>query len=245
MIFTYHQIESQYSPHVYGVTAGTLREHLRAFRLYSSGSGHPIDHTVTFDDGHVSNYEQALPLLTEAHLRAVFFIPVGFVQARTEVMTWSQLRQLVASGHEIASHSVSHAMLTECDDAKLRDELVCSRQSLEDRIGIAVGAISMPHGRWDRRVIDACHKAGYCRVYTSDFWRPTRSTNNTQVIGRLTVRRTMTAAYITSVLHASRMGMCKSAAPHVVKNWVRGMLGNDLYYQLWRRLYSGCGEDRT
>jgi hypothetical protein len=57
MFLTYHQIETDFSRHVYAVTVDTLRKHLAAFRAYASESRSGAESGITFDDGHISNYD--------------------------------------------------------------------------------------------------------------------------------------------------------------------------------------------
>ena len=62
-----------------------------------------------------------------------------------------------------------------------------------------VEEISVPGGRWNRRVIKACADAGYRQVYVSDPW-VAESMFGTQVIGRFMVRRTTTATELLKVI---------------------------------------------
>jgi len=238
MILTYHQIEAQYSPHTYGVTADTLAGHLSAIREYCAAAGISADFVATFDDGHISNYARALPLLEKYGCKAVFFIPAGFVGNRSEVMTWEQLRELVALGHEVGSHSWSHPVLPGCSSAQLVDELTRSRITLEDELGVAVRAISIPHGSWNQYVLETCGETGYRRVYTSDFLRGEKMINSIRVMGRLTVRRTMTADVIRRFLAARGPSFWAAAAPYVIKDAIKAFLGEDLYYRMWRRMFA-------
>ena len=238
MILTYHQIEAQYSPHTYGVTAGTLAEHLCAIREHSALAGLSADFVATFDDGHISNYQRALPLLERSGCKALFFIPAGFVGNRPEVMTWEQLRELVRMGHEVGSHSWSHPLLPGCSDAQLVDELARSRMTLEDKLGVMVGAISIPHGSWNRHVLQRCGETGYRRVYTSDFLQGVKMMNGMQVVGRLTVRRTMTAENIRRFLAARGPAFWAAVSPYVIKGIVKGFLGEHLYYRVWRHMFA-------
>ncbi len=238
MILTYHQIEAQYSPHVYGVTVGALAEHLSVIREYAATVGIPADFIATFDDGHISNYQRALPLLQDHGVKALFFIPAGLVENRPEVMTWAQLRELVRLGHEVGSHSWSHPLLPRCGDKELVDELARSRMTLEDKLGIAVDAISMPHGSWNRYVLRTCGETGYQRVYTSDFLRGVKVMNGIQVTGRLTVRRTMTAESLRRFLAAKGPSFWAAVSPYIVKGAVKTVLGERLYYQLWRQMFA-------
>jgi peptidoglycan/xylan/chitin deacetylase (PgdA/CDA1 family) len=235
MFLTYHQIETQFSSHVYGVTVDALREHVAVFAARAADSRAPAGTGITFDDGHISNYEQALPVLQENGVRATFFIPASFVGKAADTVSPAQLRELSSLGHEVASHSWSHPVLTKCGSNELMDELVQSREALEDIIGREVRAISMPHGIWNSRVMAACKEAGYTRAYTSDFRRGEGTIAGLTVLGRLTVRRTMTATRIGEFLGARGIRLWSLAAPYVAKDAVKGMLGQDLYHKIWKQ----------
>lgn len=71
------------------------------------------------------------------------------------------LRSLHARGHEVASHTCSHPMMPELDDAALVDECVRSRATLESLLGASVEGICYPNGRADARVREAAARAGY------------------------------------------------------------------------------------
>jgi peptidoglycan/xylan/chitin deacetylase (PgdA/CDA1 family) len=231
MFLTYHQIEREFSSHVYGVTVETLRGHLDVVSAHAAnGAGN----LVTFDDGHISNYENALPALNKTKVRATFFIVASFVGHKSDTMTAAQLRELSSQGHEVGSHSWSHPVLTGCGSKELMAELVRSRDALEDTIGKEVKAISMPHGSWNARVIEACQEAGYSQVYTSDFRRGQSTIAGVTVRGRLTVRRTMTADRIGQFLEARGVKLWSLAAPYIAKDAVKGVLGQQLYHKIWK-----------
>lgn len=76
-------------------------------------------------------------------------------------MTPGQIRELADAGHEIGSHSVTHPILTNVDDASLKRELEDSRSSLRAWSGQAVDGFCYPNGDHDARVIKAVRSAGY------------------------------------------------------------------------------------
>ena len=69
---------------------------------------------LTFDDGHVSNHDVALPILVEHWLKATFFIVAGRI-GKGETMGWKQLRTLHAAGMEIGSHTMTHRQTDQKD----------------------------------------------------------------------------------------------------------------------------------
>jgi peptidoglycan/xylan/chitin deacetylase (PgdA/CDA1 family) len=82
-------------------------------------------------------------------------------------MGWEQLRELARDGHEIGSHSASHALLPQVGDAELERETAGSRQTLESRLDVPVDSFCYPNGDWDDRTVAAVRKAGYRRAVTT------------------------------------------------------------------------------
>src|SRR5881296_3721116 len=73
----------------------------------------------TFDDGHISNCQLALPLLRRFGFKATFFVTAGRIGA-VDMMDWSQIRELHAAGMEIGSHTLTHRLPSTLDDRELR-----------------------------------------------------------------------------------------------------------------------------
>jgi len=76
-------------------------------------------------------------------------------------LNWAEVEVLSRQGFEIGSHGVSHGKLTELDHDSLIKELADSKKELEQKINLPVKAISYPHGRVDRKIVEAVAQAGY------------------------------------------------------------------------------------
>ncbi len=77
-------------------------------------------------------------------------------------MSSDQLRQLSRSPLvEIGSHSVTHALLTRCDAARLQHELCGSKEELERITGKAVRLFAYPRDDHNEGTVDAVRRAGY------------------------------------------------------------------------------------
>ncbi|MDR0306328.1 MAG: polysaccharide deacetylase family protein [Chitinispirillales bacterium] len=124
---------------------------------------------ITFDDGLLSFYENAYPLLEERGLKSTVFAVAGSVgkrgnwdvMGRSSHMDARMLRKIAESGHEAASHSLTHANLVWLDDKELRKELCDSKAIIEDITGTAVKSLSFPFGSWNKRIWEAAKLAGY------------------------------------------------------------------------------------
>ncbi len=194
-VLAYHEIMPE-SNYAYCVTSSAFAEHLRLFDSLAKSGGQKSSVEITFDDGEQSQLHNALPLLAEHGISARYFVTPGLIGTAAKFLSWDELKTLQNAGHSIQSHGWSHKFLTFCSDDELTHELRASKQLLEEKLGAAVEEISVPGGRWNRRVIEACAAAGYKRVYVSDPWITT-AMSGIEVIGRFMVRRTTTNIRVT------------------------------------------------
>jgi len=82
-------------------------------------------------------------------------------------MSIEQARAMHERGHEIASHTVSHPLLPQLDDARLGDELAQSRRLIGQWLGEEPAGICYPNGDHDDRVVEAARNAGYTCACTT------------------------------------------------------------------------------
>jgi hypothetical protein len=106
---------------------------------------------------------------------------------------------------------------------------------LQDKIGAAVEEISMPGGRWDRRVIEACARAGYKRVFVSEPWIDAEIAG-VHVIGRFMVRRTTTLAEFEKMVRKDAGALWRMKVRAAVRRRIVDVVGDGLYHRLWRWL---------
>ncbi len=77
------------------------------------------------------------------------------------MMSWDELRELRRRGHEIGSHSLSHPLLPQCDDAQLEREIAGSKGILDAQIREPIASFCYPNGDWDERAVQAVARSGY------------------------------------------------------------------------------------
>lgn len=138
---------------------------------------------VTFDDGYRSTL-LAVPVLEQLGFPGTVFSVSGWVGSaepmrwagvetwadgtyRTELvpLTWEELAGLQARGWEVGSHTVTHPVLPELDDARLAAELESSHRTIADHLGVCE-TIAYPYGLADGRVARAARAAGYLAACT-------------------------------------------------------------------------------
>ncbi|MGH7368448.1 MAG: polysaccharide deacetylase family protein [Candidatus Rokuibacteriota bacterium] len=172
----------------------------------SADAHHPVG--LTFDDGDVSNYTLAYPILVEADARADFFVNTATV-GRPGFLSWPQITEMRRAGLSFQSHSHDHVVLVGLAATALERQLRDSKHLLEDRLGAPVDFLAAPYGLLNRRVVGAAREAGYRAVCTSWSW-PARPGDKT--VSRIAVYQTTTAVDFSRLLHgrpsilARRMG---------------------------------------
>jgi peptidoglycan/xylan/chitin deacetylase (PgdA/CDA1 family) len=139
--------------------------------------GAPRRIAITFDDGFVSALREGLPILARHNVRAIQFIVAGLVgkQNRWDVekrdvaeplMDEAQIREWLAAGHQIGSHSLTHRNLKKLSPAEAREEIIASKKLLEDKFGVGVRHFCYPFGGWNPAVRDLVIEAGYSTACT-------------------------------------------------------------------------------
>lgn len=131
---------------------------------------------ITFDDGYLDNLA-ACDELEKRGMKASWFIVAGAIgrephwpadgRPAGRLLNAAELRAMQGRGFEIGSHTVNHARLPALDDATLQQELVESRQRLEEALGNRVGSFAYPYGAWDERCARAAAAAGYAAACTT------------------------------------------------------------------------------
>ena len=139
--------------------------------MYSGGSLPAKPVVITFDDGTAGQWN-AVRELNARGMKGTFFVMGGGNE-----LTWYQLRQMVAQGHEIGSHAMSHPFLTRLSDTQLRYEVYESKRRLEANLGVRMRYFAYPFGDVDSRVINAVAAAGYrggIHAWGGSYWTPTK-----------------------------------------------------------------------
>ncbi len=98
---------------------------------YSIGTWHGFRHTAvsyTFDDNTPDHFQTVIPMFNE------FGFPLTLFAVTDWVADWAALRAASAQGHEVASHSVTHANFGNITKAQQIEEIRNSRTIIETQI---------------------------------------------------------------------------------------------------------------
>jgi peptidoglycan/xylan/chitin deacetylase (PgdA/CDA1 family) len=156
---------------------------------------------VSFDDGYLSQATKAGPVLRRLGWPGVLDLEVH--DLGDQGIPVPAVRGLIDRGWEVASHTVDHPDLTMVDPARLRYELVASRQAIRRRFGVPVDAFCYPAGRFDAAVQAAVRAAGY-RAATTE--RPGWATpgDDRLALPRIRVDGTESPAALVAAVAAGR-----------------------------------------
>jgi peptidoglycan/xylan/chitin deacetylase (PgdA/CDA1 family) len=124
--------------------------------------GKPI--MVSFDDGTQGQFTEALPVLTAAKIKAVFFI-MTVVLNRPRYLSSQQVYTLSTQGHVIGCHTWDHHNIThyEVDDWKTQVEQPLHQ--LERITGGPIKYFAYPYGAWNESAIQALRTYGFLGAF--------------------------------------------------------------------------------
>jgi peptidoglycan/xylan/chitin deacetylase (PgdA/CDA1 family) len=166
-----------------GYTVIPLRS-LVDYRQGKAPAPPPRSVVISFDDGHRSVYETALPLIRKYRVPVTLFIyPSAISNSHAPyAMSWEQLAELQATGlFDVQSHTYWHPnfkrekqRLAPAEYDKLvATQLQKSRTTLEKRIGGRVDMLAWPFGIYDEQLLESAERAGYAAAFSID-GRPSR-----------------------------------------------------------------------
>lgn len=127
---------------------------------------------ITFDDGFQECIEQALPIMQQYGMSAIFYLVAGLMgrtsewlkrerNVELELANWQTVRQLLAAGFQCGAHSLTHPHLTELTETACRRELLEARKVMEQNLGQEITHLAYPFGASNARVRALTIESGY------------------------------------------------------------------------------------
>jgi peptidoglycan/xylan/chitin deacetylase (PgdA/CDA1 family) len=113
---------------------------------------------ITFDDGYVNFYEEALPTLVRFGYTATVFLVSGHMGGSNDwapppaklgkrsILSWEQAAVGMANGIEIGSHTQTHADLRRLSPEETEAEIVASRIEIKAHLDTPVESFAYPYG---------------------------------------------------------------------------------------------------
>ena len=199
-----------------------------------SNAGMPV--VISFDDGDLSGYTTAAPILERHGFRGDFFVVSQWV-GRPGFMSAAQVRELAERGHGIHSHSRTHPRLSELATSQIEDELAGSKAELEDMLRAPVQHFSIPGGAYDQRVIDIARRVGYTAVLNSvEGYNDERDAPF--ILQRFTPRAYTGAPVLLEICERPAYLKAKLKLKRAALTAARGLMGRDGYERLREKVVS-------
>ncbi|MCS0605629.1 polysaccharide deacetylase family protein [Streptomyces sp. LP11] len=118
---------------------------------------------LTFDAGPSEHSAKLLDVLKEKRVPATFFL-----LGKRHIEKYPELvKRMAAEGHEVASHTWDHKILTEISDAEVRQELKRPDDAIERLTGHKPTLMRPPQGRTDTDVHEIAKELGLAEVLWS------------------------------------------------------------------------------
>jgi len=144
---------------------------------------------LTFDDGTPDFHGTVLPLLVRHRLPALLYLATGQIDTGPGTLTWSQLKEAMATGLVTAgAHTHGHVDLSKATAQEADDEMRRSKDLVEDHLGTPCGHFAFPWAVGS----DAAQGVARALFETSalDAWRTNRrATLDPHRLGRTPVLR--------------------------------------------------------
>lgn len=129
----------------WGYTSITIEQLVNALKYSDPLPERPV--VITFDDGALDVYQNAFPIMQKLGFVGTFYIVSNRLKS-ADFVNVNQLREMIAAGWEIGSHSRSHIDLTLNHEA-INTEALQAKRELIDAIGYPVNSFAYPFGMID------------------------------------------------------------------------------------------------
>lgn len=150
---------------------------------------------ITFDDGMLSVYTEALSIIREFNIPAHLFLTTSVVgkdnywptqpqgAPKFPMMNWQQVLACQAAGFSIDAHSHTHPHLNNLSLAEIHEECIRCDELIENKTGLKPNYFAYPYGSHDeqaRQYVKTHYKAS-----VTTFMRPLSYTDDLALLPRL------------------------------------------------------------
>ncbi len=130
---------------------------------------------ITFDDGWISIYDIAVPILKEYGFPATIFIYTDFVGGG-KAMSWKHIKELSEAGFDIQCQTKTHRNLTVLKNKEsfkqyfnsLEMEISYPKKLIKEKLNKECNFLAYPYGKTNNLVIAMLKKHGYRAAFTVD-----------------------------------------------------------------------------
>jgi peptidoglycan/xylan/chitin deacetylase (PgdA/CDA1 family) len=193
---------------------------------------------ITFDDGNVSDYTIALPVLEKFGLRATFFVTTSRVSNKNYV-DWPQLEEMIRNGMSIQSHSLTHSFLSELNQISLYKELFESKNDLQLKLNVPVDFISLPGGFCSKAVLKMAEEVGYRGICNSvaGLNKMSEKRRGLIILKRFAITKRVNFQKFKAIVNRDWSYITACKAENYLKAGIKRGLGAQRYYSIWSKYF--------
>ena len=108
---------------------------------------------LNFDDNRKSQFTQVKPILDKYGFKATFYVVCKYLDNKKGYMNWTELETLHKEGHDIGSHTMNHANLSDSSTKSLEYQIGKSKECLQEH-GINATTFAYPFDKgWDNKTV--------------------------------------------------------------------------------------------
>ena len=125
---------------------------------------------ITFDDGYISIYDTAFPMLQSYEFPFTLFLSTGPIDRRQQnFMNWEQAKEMSEAGVIIANHMVEHPYMLDKDPeeseiqwiSRLEKELLVAEERIKQQTGQSHRYLAYPFGEFNTEIKTMLEKNGF------------------------------------------------------------------------------------
>ena len=125
---------------------------------------------ITFDDGYMSIYDTAFPMLQSYEFPFTLFLSTGPIDRRQQnFMNWEQAKEMSEAGVIIANHMVEHPYMLDKDPeeseiqwiSRLEKELLVAEERIKQQTGQSHRYLAYPFGEFNTEIKTMLEKNGF------------------------------------------------------------------------------------
>ena len=181
VVLQYHHVDEK-TPPITSVSPDVFRQHMQhlsenhsvislkqALDAIESQQSLPMNAiAITFDDGYLSIFENAHPILQEFNFPYTVFINPDSIGQLNNHLSWEQVKQMQGLA-DFANHTIGHPHLLERKNdenekawlARVMENIMQAEEMLESELGYSLKWMAYPYGEFNLKLEKALRNAGF------------------------------------------------------------------------------------
>lgn len=140
---------------------------------------------LTFDQGYENGYTaQILDTMKEKNVTAIFFLTGDYARTETELV-----KRMIAEGHMLGNHGMTHASLPMQSEAEAREEITSLHEYVIEKYGYTMQYFRFPCGEYSEDTLKLADSLGYKTLFWSGAhvdWLTDNQPEPAQALSKLT-----------------------------------------------------------